>query len=168
MPNGLYPVPKFHPRRRHARAPARMRLRLWWHRTQLDEQLAAGAQPQPGTLLHLRAEELGSRTERDRLARALEKTVRAAYRPAPKLGTSLPLRRRVVRETEEDIVALVGRLRDTRPIDVQGVAMVEVLLTDPCGPLFRAGALSLRFSVRSARLALDHTDEYAVELLEAA
>ena len=168
MPNGVYPVPKFRTTRHHVKQPARLRLRLWWHQTELDEQLAAGAQPQPGTLLHLRAEELGSRAERDRLALAVEETLRAAHRPAPRLGTSLPLRRSVIRDTEEDILALVGRLRDTRPIDVQGVAMVEVLLTDPSGPLFRAGPLSLRFAVRSARLALDHTDEYAVELQEAA
>ena len=168
MPNGVYPIPKFHPRRHPVMLPARLRLRLWWHGTELDEQLAAGAQPQAGTLLHHRAEQLGSRSERDRLARALEDTVRSAHKPAPILGTSLPLRRREIRAAEEDIFALIGRLGDARTIDVQGAAMVEVLLTDPSGPLYRAGALSLRFAVRSARLALDHPDEFAVELSEAA
>jgi hypothetical protein len=168
MPNGVYPIPKFHARPHHGMQPARLRLRLWWHRNELDEQLAAGAQPQAGTLLLHRAEQLCSRPERDRLARELEETLRKAHKPAPIRETGLPLRRREIRAVEEDILALVRRLQDAQPIDVQGAAMVVVLLADPSGPLSRAGATSLRFAVRSARLALDHPDEFALSLPEAA
>ena len=168
MPNGVYPVPKYRPRRQPVSQPARLRLRLWWNRTALDEQLAAGAQPKAGTLLYHRAEQLGTRAVRDRLARELDQTVHTAHQPAPVRETGLPLRRREVRATEEDIRALARRLRDERPIDVQGVAMVVVLLADPSGPLYRAGDMSLRFAVRSARLALDHTDDFEVALPEAA
>jgi hypothetical protein len=46
--------------------------------------------------------------------------------------------------------------------------MVRQLLGNPSGPLARAGDNSLRYAVRSARLALDHVDEPAAELLDAA
>jgi hypothetical protein len=139
---------------------------VWWHRVDLDEKLAAGADPLAGTLLRQRAEQLASRAERARLARALEDMLHEARKPAPLTGSRLPLRRREIRACDEDITALIRRLEDERPIDVQGAAMVTLLLFDGAGPLYRAGAFSLRFSVRSARLALDHREE--PELAEAA
>jgi hypothetical protein len=159
MPNGVYPVPKFRPRSADPSRDWTMRLRVWWHRVELDEELAAGAYPRAGTLLHERAEQLASRSERTRLVRALEETLHEARKPAPIHGSRLPLRRREIRACAEDITALARRLDDDRPIDVQGVAMVTLLLFDGAGPLYRAGNYALRFSVRSARLALDHTDE---------
>jgi len=168
MPNGVYPVPRFDAsvgRRRHGIV---LRLRLGWHRTQLDEQLAAGAQPVAGTLLHHRAEQLGSRTERARLARGLADALSEAYRGQPRYDPRIPLRTREVRECNEDILALIRRLQDERPIDVQGAAMVTRLLADSSGALARAGETSLRYAVRSARLALDHADEVSAALPEAA
>ena len=167
MPNGVYPVPKFRPSADRRPHTAAVRLRVWWHRLELDEQLAAGAQPVAGTLLHHRAEQLGSRAERAKLARALDATLREA-RSAPTHGPGLQLRHSEIRACDEDILALVRRLDDERPIDVQGAALVAQLLSDPSGPLSRAGATSLRYVVRSARLALDHADEAAFAMPEAA
>jgi hypothetical protein len=167
MPNGVYPVPKFRPRADRRPRSAAVRLRVWWHRLELDEQLAAGAQPVAGSLLHHRAEQLGSRAERAKLARALEATLRAARR-APTHRPGLQLRHGEIRACDEDILALIRRLDDERPIDVQGAALVAQLLSDPSGPLSRAGATSLRYAVRSARLALDHADEAALAMPEAA
>jgi hypothetical protein len=168
MPNGVYPIPRFRAGSVRARLTTARRLRVWWHRLELDEQLAAGVHPQPGTLLEDRAEQLGSREERVRLARALENTLHEARKTAPVLGTRLPLRRRDIRRCDEDILALVRRLEDEHPIDVQGAAMVSLLLFEGASPLFQPGDRSLRFAVRSARLALDHPDEYEPALLEAA
>jgi hypothetical protein len=168
MPNGVYPVPRFHAsadRRRHGIV---QRLRLAWHRTQLDEQLAAGVQPVAGTLLHDRAQQLGSRTERARLAHSLQDVLRDARRAHPRHDARNPLRTREIRECDEDILALIRRLEDERPVDVQGAAMAGQLLANPSGPLARAGETSLRYAVRSARLALDHADEASVALPEAA
>jgi hypothetical protein len=165
MPNGVYPVPRF---RATSHSHVRLRLRVWWHRVELDEELAAGAYPLAGTLLRARAEQLGARGERARLARALAETLREARRTAPITGARLPLRRREIRACDEDILALIRRLEDERPIDVQGAAMVSLLLFDGAGPLYRAGNYSLRFSIRSARLALDHSDEASPALLDAA
>jgi hypothetical protein len=168
MPNGVYPVPRFHAsagRRRHGIV---LRLRLAWHRTQLDEQLATGVQPVAGTLLHQRAEQLGSGKERARLAHGLADALSEAYRAQPRYDARIPLRTREVRECDEDIFALIRRLQDERPVDVQGSAMVAQLLANPSGPLARVGDMSLRYAVRSARLALDHADEASVGLREAA
>jgi hypothetical protein len=168
MPNGVYPVPKFRPAGARHRSPLSTRLRVWWQRLELDEQLAAGAQPVPGSLLHHRAEQLGSRAGRGELARALEATLREARRGPTNAEVGTQLRRGEIRECDEDILALVRRLDDDRVIDVQGAALVAQLLSDPSGPLSRAGSVSLRYALRSARLALDHADDAALVLPEAA
>jgi hypothetical protein len=159
MPTGVYPVPRFRPAPEPARRSLGRRLSLWWHRVELDEQLAAGAQPPAGTLLRERAEQLASRRERAKLARGLERALREARRAKPMYGVRLPLRRREIRNCDEDIIALIRRLEDASPIDVQGAAMVELLLSDGSSPLYRAGDRSLRFAIRSARLALDPVEQ---------
>ena len=133
------------------------------HRVELDEQLAAGVQPSAGSLLHARAQQLGSPTERAKIARAFEKTLTEARKPAPVHGARLPLRRREIRNCDEDIIALVRRLNDESPIDVQGAAMAELLITDGASPLYRAGDRSLRFAIRSTRLALDPVEQPVIE-----
>jgi hypothetical protein len=158
MPNGVYPVPKCRASAHRRERPAAVRLRLWWHRIELDEQLAAGVQPQAGTLLHHRAQELASPEQRAALARALEAVLREARRSG---RVRTPLRAGEIRACDEDILALIRRLGDRHAIDVQGVAMVAELLADPSGPLVRDGDRSLRWALRSARLALDHVDESA-------
>jgi hypothetical protein len=67
----------------------------------------------------------------------------------------IPIRRADVLDVEDDLHALAGRLRDGNPVDVHGVAQTQRLLTDGAGPLYAPGDRSLRFEVRSARLALD-------------
>ena len=49
-----------------------------------------------------------------------------------------------------------------------GRGEVTRLLADSSGALARAGETSLRYAVRSARLALDHADEVSAALPEAA
>ncbi|HEX5619323.1 MAG TPA: hypothetical protein VFX51_12940 [Solirubrobacteraceae bacterium] len=168
MPNGVYPVPKFRPTTDRHPSALRTRLQVWWHRRELDEELAAGAQPAAGTLLEQRAEQLGSRRGRAELSRALATTLAEAHKTRPNAEVGLQLRRGEIRSCDEDIFALIRRLDDVHPIDVQGAAMVSRLLSDSSGPLSRVGATSLRYELRSARLALDHADEPAFALHEAA
>jgi hypothetical protein len=161
MPNGVYPVPRFRAATEPTRRSLGRRVSVWFHRIDLDEQLAAGAQPSAGSLLHDRADQLGSRSERTKIARAFEKTLDEARKPARIHG--MPLRRREIRNCDEDIIALDRRLNDATPIDVQGAAMAELLITDGASPLYRAGDRSLRFAIRSARLALDPVEQPASE-----
>jgi hypothetical protein len=164
MPSSVYPVPKFRRRSSRgigashsARPSLGLKLKVWSRRDKLDERLAGGDNPLGNPALHLRAEQLASRTERVRLAEALEDVLREAHTTRAVLTARVAPRRAEVRACTDDLAALVRRLRDERPIDVQGAAMASRLLFDGASPLYyEAAALSLRYTVRSARLALDH------------
>jgi hypothetical protein len=168
MPNGVYPVPRFRAASEPTRRSLGRRVSVWLHRVELDEQLAAGAQPSAGSLLQDRTEQLSSVRARARLASSLAETLSEARRPAPIHGARLPLRRREIRNCDEDIIALIRRLEDESAIDAQGAAMVTLLLTDGASPLYRAGDRSLRFAIRSARLALDPVEVSEPSLVDAA
>jgi hypothetical protein len=133
-----------------------LRLRTWWHRDELDEQLEHGAQPALGadTTLAYRAAQLHRRSTRNALAAALEQAVREAHKPWS-VGARLPLARAEIRACADDIVALALRLRADDPIDIRGAAMVARLVLNGTSPLYGAAPVSLRFAARSARLALD-------------
>ena len=81
MPNGVYPVPRFRAASEPTRRSLGRRVSVWLHRVELDEQLAAGAQPSAGSLLHERAEQLSSVGARGRLASSLAETLNEARRP---------------------------------------------------------------------------------------
>ena len=143
---------------------ARVRLSTRLHRGALDELIARGVGTADDERLALRAAQLGSRTQRDRLATTVEHTLELAHRPAEALRESMirrlsprvPLRVGEIRDCADDIQALARRLRDGDPIDVQGVALTLRLLTDGASPLYwRHSPVTLRYAVRSARLALE-------------
>jgi hypothetical protein len=131
-----------------------LKLRTWWRRDQLDEQLVHGADPESDAGLSRRAAQLRSRSTRVVLAAALEDAVREAHK-AWSVSARLPLARAAVRGSADDILALARRLRADEPIDIQGAAMVARLVFNGTSPLYGEAPISLRYSVRSARLALD-------------
>ena len=146
---------------------ASLRVRTWWLRDELDERLARGADPESDPLLSRRAAQLSSPATRRELADALERDLREV-RNRWSLTARLPLRRAAVRECADDLLALAQRLRDDRPIDVAGAAMAARLIFDGTSPLYRDGPLTLRYSLRSARLALDPIETDVSELSTAA
>ena len=131
-----------------------LKLRTWWHRDELDEQLVHGADPESDARLSRRAAQLRSRSTRIDLAAALENAVREAHR-AWSVSARLPLARAAVRGCTDDVLALARRLRADEPIAVQGAAMAAHLVFNGTSPLYGDAPISLRYSVRSARLALD-------------
>jgi hypothetical protein len=151
MPNGVFPVPRFHPRQTD-RPTLSQRLRTLWHRTALDHRLAQGVDPATSDELELRAEQLLSR--RSELAAHVDEVLDRASRPIA-FTVEVPLRRAEVRACTDDLLALAHRLRDGAPIDVPGAAQTWILLTDGSSPLYLDAGVSLRHAVRSARLALD-------------
>jgi hypothetical protein len=161
MPNGVYPVPTSHRnlkgtagQSRESRPGVGLRLRTWWRRDRLDEQLASGADPDESTELMLRGKQLGDREERARLADALEGAVREASERAAYLR--LMVCRAEVRQCADELLALARRLRDDQPINLPGAAKTALLLSDGKSPLyFKRASVPLREAVRSARLALD-------------
>jgi hypothetical protein len=131
-----------------------LKLRTWWQREELDERLAHGANPESDPMLSRRAAQLTARSTRTRTADALVDALDEA-RKAWSISARLPLRRAELRACAEDVVALADRLRDDRPIDTQGAAMSARLIFDGSSPVYREGAVTLRYALRSARLALD-------------
>jgi hypothetical protein len=168
MPNGIFPVPAFKtvpPRQASARSPLRVRTR--WQRNQLDEQIASGAETTASAELNLRAAQLRSNAERERIANALAEAVGESRRGDPVTVRVKP-HRTEVRARADELLSLAARLRDDLPVDVRGVAMAARLIDDRKGPLRTMSGRSLQEEIESARQALDTRREIAAGLRAAA
>jgi hypothetical protein len=168
MPNGIFPIPAFKtvpPRQASARSPLRLRTR--WQRNRLDEQIAGGAETTASAELNLRAAQLRSRAERQRIANALVEAVGESRRGDPVTVRTKPYRAEV-RAAADELLGLAARLRDDLPVDVRGVAMAARLVSDRNGPLRSMNGGNLREVVESARHALDTRRELADGLRTAA
>ena len=144
-----------------------LKIRTWWRRDELDERLVHGADPGADPLVARRAAQLRSPSTRIQLADTLENALVEA-RKSWSISARLPLRRAEVRACADDVLTVAGRLRDNQPIDVAGAAMVSRLVFDGTGPLYRNGPTTLRYALRSARLALDPIELTLPELWTAA
>ena len=144
-----------------------LKLRTWWHRDELDEQLVHGADPESDPGLSRRAAQLRSRTTRTALAAALEDAVREA-RKAWSVSARMPLARAEVRASADDLMALARRLRADEPIAVNGAAMAARIVFNGSSPLYGEAPISLRYAVRAARLALDPPVVVRLKLSEVA
>jgi hypothetical protein len=162
MPAASVPFPRSTKIAAHD-APSRRalgkRLRTWWERDELDDQLAHGFDIEATPELRLRAAQLVSCTGRVELANAVETVVREDRG-----------RRAAIRASADDLLALAQRLQDERPIGVRGAAMTRRLLTDHAtSSLYRPDVESpLQKAVRSARLALDPVEPGKASLQPAA
>jgi hypothetical protein len=157
MPNGVFPVPKFHSNPTHPTNPRQgiaLRLRTRWKRPGLDRELSRGADPGESPELTIRAAELRSPAERWRLAERLRERLDDARAPDT-FTLKLRPHRAEIRDCADDLLALIRRLRDEWPIEVRGAAMTAWLLTDKESPLDRASGAPLCPAVRAARVALD-------------
>jgi hypothetical protein len=159
VPSGVTPVPQFHwqPSPSSSTRPAlTLRMRTRWRRDRLDDELASGVHPASSAELSLRAAQLQSWEGRSRLANAIvEKLGRAHERNLGRFTPAGYRQHAAVREYADNLRALVARLRDDRPIDVQGAAMTARLVNDRSSPLHCRGSDSLGSAVLSVRLALD-------------
>ena len=154
MPLGPFPLPDLDTPPRPAHEPSRFwaRMRTRWSRDQLDEELSAGTDPRASAELSERASQLRSEPVRARLANTLiDPLVAGGARGLLTLGARP--RRAALKRNLDELVPLVERLCDGRPIDVRGAAMTARLVSDTRGPLYRKG--DLRYALRSARMALD-------------
>lgn len=168
MPNGIFPVPKFH--LHPSPGPTlSLRLRTRWGRNRLDRELASGADPASSPELMLRAAQLQSQAVRSRLANAIVEMLGRAYESnLGRFTVAGEQQNAEIREYADNLRALVARLRDDRPIDIQGAAMTARLVNDRSRPLYRAGDQGLGSAVLSARLALDRSARVRQDLAKAA
>jgi hypothetical protein len=92
---------------------------------------------------------------REWLAIALEAILINAERPRPERDGAVPCREEV-EVARGEILRLVERLRDPRPVRPRGVALARMLLADEAGPLYVASPNDeLWRQVRRAAAALD-------------
>ncbi len=106
------------------------------HPRPLDRELANGTPAETSAALALRARRLTNLSRRRRLALSLHRLVRQADGAgAPSHMRAVPLSDRVS-ESRHELQALADRLAEPSPVCAQGVAQVQLLLTDGTGPLY--------------------------------
>jgi nucleotide-binding universal stress UspA family protein len=164
MPYGVFPVPKGRDsgNSRTTGPSLAVRIRTRFGRAELDSELARGAERADSAELALRAEQLSSPAERARIANALVESLGDARRGEP-MTLRLRPQREVVRDATDDILALVLRLRDDRPVGIPGVAAAARLVDDRRSPMYRDDAGDLHDAIRSAQVAIDGRRESAGE-----
>jgi len=118
----------------------------------LDRALAQGVDPLRSRQLSARACVLTSSCTRADVAEALERLVAAAGGPHRRWW-ALQSHDTVLAHREE-LEALAGTLRSHQPVYAGGVALLNQLLTDGTGPVFRGDQLGLARQLQHARLAL--------------
>lgn len=116
------------------------RLRSHLHGHELDEALAAGAPPEEQPLLALRALQLASPTARRDACRGLDRLLHAGPPPRPRHLSAPALQYERIEATRPELEQLRDTLAASVPLSIRGLAMIQVLLTDGGGPLFRASA----------------------------
>jgi hypothetical protein len=133
MSHGIGPLPRGELGWRVARIRALVR------RRRLDAALARGADPWSAAELVVRAAQLGTHTERRKVAAGLFSLLDlAAFQR--RRSSHLMVRHELVLEHQEPLRALAERLGQLEPVDVAVVAQLELLLTDPTSPVYTGGA----------------------------
>jgi len=145
-----------------------LRMRVAAGRGRLTRALAQGADPGSSAELMLRAAQLTSYRRSQELARTLQSTIREAqnpHRPAPVVAID----RNAVLGAEDAIEAVIARLGDAEPVQPQGVAIAEQMITNGAeSPLYSSDdPEALRRRVLVALEALDAAPEERRELAAA-
>ena len=133
----------------------RLALIACWRAGELDRELAAGTSPDASALLAIRSRRLTSRGHRARVAAGLSRAVRDAGAGPHGFGAAVRPDAREVVAARVVLARLDRRLRAAEPVSARGVALLESLLTDGTGPLYRPtepGALGSRLRASAAVL----------------
>jgi hypothetical protein len=143
-------------------------VRVWWSRTALDRELAAGANPTRDAARGLRARQLSSSRCRRQLAAGLRRLVDEAREPAqlPWLIAVRPNRREVL-EAGELLELLAARLEGADEACPRAVALTSFLISDPSSPAIElfgepvdgSGSGGRATTAQLARAALEAIDD---------
>jgi hypothetical protein len=102
----------------------------------LDGRLAAGEDPSSEVALASRSMQLVSRRSRRRLAVGLERA--SSSRPEhAALSAAVPVDGRAVEVARPAMQQLARALRSRQAVEPRGVALTQILLTEPCSALYR-------------------------------
>jgi hypothetical protein len=117
-----------------------LRWRVHLKRLSLDSALADGANPAKSDQLALRAEQLASPRERERLAAAIDNLfLLATMGPGPEATVSLvraPFDSYRIAANRSGLTELAAKLRRQRPLNLRGLAMASILIEDGRSELY--------------------------------
>ena len=120
----------------------------------LDRQLAVGFVGPIGTALAVRAARLESDAERHSVARALRRAVVESHRGRPLGAPTVPVNTDDVAAAEDVIDRITLRLHSPRRVSARGMARLQRVLSDGCGPLYNRAGGNLDDRLRAALAAL--------------
>jgi hypothetical protein len=120
----------------------------------LDRQLAVGFVGPTGSALAVRAARLESEHERHSVARALRRAVVESHRGRPLGAPTVPVNRDNVATAEDVIDRITLRLHSPRRVNARGMARLQRVISDGCGPLYARGGGNLDDRLRAAFAAL--------------
>jgi hypothetical protein len=141
-------------RRTTARPSIRARLIARLQPGKLDAMLAVGASTPAGSALAVRAARLTSIAEREDIARVLRHVLHETTRDATMWSSRVPLHCTNIAAAEEMIDAITLRLHAPLPVSARGMARLNRVLTDGCGPLYESGRGDLAGRLGAALAAL--------------
>lgn len=135
-----------------SRPSVRTRLIARAFATTFDRQIDAGALAAPGSPLAAHMNRLASLKERGDLANSLIRIVHAG--PSGAAVQLFPVRSGQVDECRQQIEAIIERLRSLKPVGVQGMARLRLLICDGAGPLYSNGQGNLVAELKGVLAAL--------------
>jgi hypothetical protein len=136
--------------------PFAVRLSVIARRSDLDQQLAAGADPRTDPSLKLRAAQLCRMRVRRAIARRLGEMIDAARSGSDGPMSIGPVAGAQILAEADALRDLAVRLVGVRPVNPMGVALAKVLVSDAHSPLRVGGEPGmLRAAARLATAALD-------------
>lgn len=132
-------------------------LRVRLAASQLDLELANGADPSGSPELADYAERLASESQRRKLAETFSGLVETARTQGTVFSARVPLRSQLVLEHQDELRLLAAGLQRTEPIDSATLARLTLLVSDGRGPLYVGGRApeELLPVIRRALRALD-------------
>ncbi len=105
-----------------------------------------------------RAQQLGSVRRRHTLAAGLRRVIEDSERPTRVISAAAPIQRRAILHARTQLERLAAEVGGHDPVRLEGIARVQILLTDGTSPLFMAlpeGALDDAVARAQAALSLD-------------
>lgn len=135
----------------------RLRFRTARRRAELTRELADGTNPSTRPELAFRAAQLTSDRNRKTIARSLRRTISEAHKPPMTRSRMVLIQRAAVIDAESAINAMVERLCGPEPVQPQGMALADRILTNADGsPLYNASEPgTLHDEMRGAAAALE-------------
>ena len=135
----------------------RLRLRTARRTRSSRVSCARGTSPSTRPELALRAAQLTSDRSRRTIARSLRRAISEAHKPPMTRSRMVLIQRAAVIDAESAINAMVERLRSPEPVQAQGMALAERILTNAdASPLYNASEPgALHDEMRGAAAALE-------------